>query len=134
MRFFKAFLTDSTFDGSVYQCWFIDLTAFVAIMGLNDFNSKKILVIFKWITKLIINDKPKRHMLSITYITGARYYSKKCSYGTAVAPAQQTWFSVLKFVTTWGLKLTNWLKEQALMCWIKQPKRLVIYPKKCAVI
>ena len=52
-------------------------------------------------------------MLYIACITGVRYYSIKCSYGAA---ATRAWFSVLKFVTMWGLELkTFWLKEQALM-------------------
>ena len=88
------------------------------------FQFKKDFGDIQWFAKLIINDRPSCHMLRITCITGVRYYSKKCSYGAAAAPAQQTWFSVLKFVTMWGLEsATFWLKEQALMCWTKQPKK-----------
>ena len=90
----------------------------------------------EWITKLIINDRPNCHILYITTMTAVRYYSKKCSYGATAAPAQKKWFSVLKFVTMWGLELTAfWLKKQALMCWAKQPKKVSdISQKVCSIL
>ena len=53
----------------------------------------------EWIAKLIINDRSNCQMLYITCISGVSYYSEKCFYGAAAAPVQETWFSVLKFVT-----------------------------------
>ena len=89
----------------------------------------------EWIAKLIINDRPNCHILYITCITAMRYYSKKCSYGATATPAQKTWFSVLKFVTMWGLELTAfWLKEQELMCWAKQPKKVSDIQEVCSIL
>ena len=88
----------------------------------------------EWFAKLIINDRSNCQMLYITCITGVSYYSEKCFYGAAAAPVQETWFSVLKFVTMWRLELTTfWLKEQALMCWAKQPQKVSdISQKACS--